>query len=70
MDVIQRQGLQGQKQGTWIHTGETGGAICSHMSSIGVEKAGTPFFLHHGIQRACCSQPGQALGREPRDEDT
>lgn len=34
MDVIQRQGLQGQKQGTWMHTGETGGAIGSHMSSI------------------------------------
>lgn len=70
MDVIQRQGLQGQKQGTWIHEGETGGAICSHVGSIVMGKAGTPFFLHLGIQRGCCSQLGQALGRTPRAEDT
>lgn len=68
MDVIQRQGLQGQKQGTWIHTGRRWGHLLSYefFLLLGWEKAGTPFFLHHGIQRACCSQLGQALGRKPR----
>ena len=37
MGVIQRQGLQGQKQGTWIHEGEIGGAFALTCILLGVE---------------------------------
>lgn len=71
MDVIQRQGLQGQKQGTLdTHGGAAGGAICSPYEFCWGGESRHSILSTPWDPEGLLLPAGQALGRKPRDEDT